>query len=329
MTCARQPPYAYRILEILSGRQGRFCPWEDLAGSLGVHPKEISQAVTALQRLGYPVEVHPTRGVHLRTGIEVVDRAAVANALQTRALGRALVWRLETASTNNLARVAALAGAPHGTVIVAEHQTAGRGRLGRAWHSPPGVGLWCSVLLRPGIPARHAWVLTLGAAVAAAGAIEDVAGCQVDLKWPNDILFDGKKLAGILTEARVEGNAMSFVVVGIGINVNQDLRDFPTDLRETAVSLKMATGRPQRRTALLPRLLHALEAVYAEPSPERVCRLWKARCSTLGREVRVSIGDERVAGVAEDISQDGELILCQTDGVRRAVSAGDVVLLRK
>lgn len=270
-------PFDYRVLEVLGSAPGLFFPPAEVLERLGGDSDDLRQALAALRRVGYSVEGHPDGGFRLCTEVEVIRRDMILGALKTEALGRTLACYLEVESTNDLAMQAALEGAPHGTVVTAEHQTAGRGRRGQTWFSPPGTGLWISCILRFDLSVCEAWMLTMGAVVAVADAVEEVAGLRADLKWPNDVLVDGRKLAGVLTETRVEGDALAFAVLGVGINVNQEGEDFPADLWETATSVKMATGQSQDRSVFLRAFLQGLEWVYADLDADRIRALWEAR----------------------------------------------------
>ena len=320
-------PFEYRVLEMLGRRPGDYLSEADLTAASG-GADDLEYALAALRRLGYDIEVHPAHGICLRSSADVIDRAEVQGALGTESFGRTLACCLEVGSTNDLGMRAAAEGAPHGTAILTEHQRTGRGRLGRTWYSPPGTGLWLSCVLRFELPAHEAWLLTLGAGVAVADAVRDTTGFAPDLKWPNDVRFAGRKLAGILTETRAEGDALAFAVVGIGINVNQDAVDFPDDLRETATSMKVAAGRSWKRSTLLASLLQALESVYTDLDSDRIRNLWKARSTMLGRRVRVAYRGAAVEGVAEDLAPDGALCIRLSGGVRRVFHAGDVEWVR-
>lgn len=232
-------------------------------------------------------------------------------------------WLASVGSTN--AEVMALAneGAPEGLVIVADHQAAGRGRLGRSWVEPPGAGLLVSVLMRPLLQPEQVHLATAVVALAAADACRDVAQVQAALKWPNDLLLGGAKLAGVLAET-----CAGAIVVGIGINVN-----WPTgaELPAGATSLNRHTGADVDRGALLSAMLESLEtrrACLDEPSPRAVqASEYRRRCATIGEQVRVTLADETLAGVATDLTPEGHLLVEVGTCIRR-VSAGDVVHLR-
>jgi BirA family biotin operon repressor/biotin-[acetyl-CoA-carboxylase] ligase len=220
-------------------------------------------------------------------------------------------------STNRQARLWAQAGAPHGAVLVAQMQTAGRGRRGRQWLSPPGAGLWLSIVLRPGWPPERLPLLTFAVALAGLDAIEMAAGLRGTAKWPNDLLVAGRKVAGILLEK--EGDA---VVAGIGINARQRPGDFPPELRESAASLTMLAGRDIAPESLEAPLLNAL-ARWVD-APDELIGAFSARCATLGARVRVLAGEEQYEGLAERIDGEGALWVRPDGGAPRRVLAGDV-----
>jgi BirA family biotin operon repressor/biotin-[acetyl-CoA-carboxylase] ligase len=211
-------------------------------------------------------------------------------------------------------------------VIAAENQTAGRGRLGRRWHSPPGLGLWFSTIVRPD-PVSDPGRLTLGAAVAVADAVRDVCGVDTHLVWPNDVWVAGHKLAGILTETRMDEASIDYAAVGVGVNVNHTEDDFPEEVRDMATSLKIATGRSQPRSGLLRSILEALEAVLDLP-PARIRDLWRDRSAMWGRRVQITGGSGAAEGVAEDLDVDGGLRIRSPGGELVAVHTGEVERLR-
>ncbi len=234
-------------------------------------------------------------------------------------LGRPLVRVEEVESTNDVARQMATGGLPEGATVVAGRQTGGRGRFGRAWISPRG-GLWCSLVLRPGMDAGWG-LLSLAAAVAVAEAVDLVAGVQSTIRWPNDVLIGGRKVAGVLIEATSDA-----VVVGIGINANVDPDARPHDLRTPATSLIAATGRPVALSALLDTLLERCAWWYGAWSRRdpAVAAAWAARDATRGTRVRVRDAGATLDGIAEGIDADGALRLRLSGGALRRVIAGDL-----
>jgi BirA family biotin operon repressor/biotin-[acetyl-CoA-carboxylase] ligase len=258
--------------------------------------------------------------------------------LRTKTLGRRLHVLDETPSTNTVAMALAQSGAEDGTVVVADTQTAGRGRLGRSWFSPPGQNLYCSVLLRQTTPAERlsnwlSWI-PLITAVAAARAVQEAAALQPLLKWPNDVLIRDRKLGGILCESGGSGTSGAFVVVGIGLNVNQPPDAFPPDLRDLATSVAGEIGRPIDRASLLAALLAELEPRMETLRFDTSIDLindYAALCATLGRRVRVTLADGKtVEGRADTVAPDGSLRIAPANSPSALVSirAGDVVHLR-
>lgn len=233
-------------------------------------------------------------------------------------------------STNRYLLDQARSGAPEGVVAVADHQTAGRGRLGRSWTAPPGASLLMSVLLRPALPPDALHLLNAAVALAAADACQELAGLEPELKWPNDLMVGGRKLAGILSEADLGGPAGAVVVVGMGLNVSWP-SDLPEDLVGIATSLDRVAARPVERADLLVAVLVGLERRYAPlGSPAGRAALageYRRRCATIGREVRVELTDESFTGTATDVADSGHLLV-STAACLREVSAGDVVHLR-
>lgn len=230
-------------------------------------------------------------------------------------------------STNNEAKRMALNGAPHGTVLIADHQTGGRGRMGRSFHSPAGKGLYLSVILRPECCISEVMHLTCAAGIAAHNAICQAAGVVPGIKWINDLVFDQKKLGGILAEPFVQSadGRISFVIIGIGINCNHQIRDFPAELQEIATSLSLITGQPTDRSKLVAELIRSLEemsrALLTEKKP--MMERYRKICITLGKEVSVHRFQEVRHGVAVDLDDDGGLMVRFPDGHMETVNSGE------
>ena len=254
--------------------------------------------------------------------------SAIADGLAARRFGCRVYHYHRIGSTNDRARQLAQAGAPEGTVVVAEEQTSGRGRLGRTWLAPPRSCLLVSIVFRPDMPAPQAFRLTMLASVAAAVAVERVAGITPRITWPNDLLVGGKKLAGILSEASAIGKRLQFAVVGIGLNVNFEPDLYP-EIAATATSLRAQTGREVSRVRLLQQLLAEMESRYetlVAGAQDSLFAEWRLRLGTLGQQVTVSEGEHRECGLAADVAADGSLILRRDDGSTRIVAVGDVTL---
>jgi len=232
-------------------------------------------------------------------------------------------------STNTTAAAHARAGASEGTVVIAETQTRGRGRLGRAWVSPPFRNLYLSIVLRPAIPPGDAPRLALVAGLATADAVAEWAP-RVALKWPNDVLVDNRKVAGILTEMDADGDHVRFVIAGIGVNLNGTLDDFPAELRDKAGSLAMAVGAPIDRVAFAARVLSCLEARYARFLAHGFAALrseWNARSCLQGRQVQIDDGGQRHRGIVSGVADDGALCLRDAAGHDVRIVAGEVTVV--
>jgi BirA family biotin operon repressor/biotin-[acetyl-CoA-carboxylase] ligase len=256
---------------------------------------------------------------------EAYTAECIASGLSTRAIGRYIRWHDTLASTNDLAKRLADIPVPEGTVILAEEQTAGRGRLGRPWVSPRG-GIWLSVVLRPDLPLVRIPLIGLAASIAVAGAIRATTGLLARIKWPNDVLIGGQKVAGILVEA---GPGADWVVVGIGINANVARRALPDGTAYPVTSLEAALGRPVDRCALVRVLLLELERQYDDlraTGAAPVVRRWREITDTLGRRVRVEIACEEIEGLAADIDERGALLVQREDGTRQYIIAGEITV---
>jgi BirA family biotin operon repressor/biotin-[acetyl-CoA-carboxylase] ligase len=241
---------------------------------------------------------------------------------------RRIVWHAETDSTQRVARDLANAGAEEGTIVIAETQSAGRGRLGRTWHSPPGKNLYFSVVLRPMLPPSTVPQLALVAGLAMARAIETLGLCPA-IKWPNDVLVDGRKAVGVITEMHAELERVQAVIPGIGVNVNATAADFPPHLRETATSLALVAGRPIDRVRFAAAAIDALEADYRRFVAGGFAALraeWERRSALAGRSVTVRWPDGEVAGTVAGIDDDGALRVVDAAGTAHRVLAGDVTL---
>ena len=301
-----------------------------LAAELGVSRTSVWKHIARLKQMGYGIETVPFRGYRL---VDVPDRllaAEIRRQLRCWRLGTLIRSYPVVESTNDVALAFGRDGAPEGTVVVADRQTAGRGRLGRTWESAPGVGLWFSLILRPNIAPRNAAWLTLFAAVSVVRLLRENTDIQALIKWPNDVLIDGKKVCGILTELVAEQDRIEYAVVGIGLNVNQTRRDFGPVVRDTATSVRKVAGRTFNRTTLLCRLIELLEEDYylmLEQGFEVIRRMWTDQSATMGQNVQCEWDGTVVVGKAMGLSDEGALLVRQTDGTVVPVVRGDVTVL--
>ncbi len=251
----------------------------------------------------------------------------ISGALRSRVIGRPLEVMTATGSTNDVVMAAGRTGKPEGFAVLADRQTAGRGRRGHSWASPASLGLYTSILLRPNQPPAKLPLLTLVAGLGVAHGIEGIAGVATQLKCPNDVLVDGRKVAGILVEIATIGERVSHVVLGIGINVNHGPQDLPEGLSPGATSLSIVTGKNFRRGELAAAVFSAVDRwyqVFREGGIETLLAAGRQRSATLGRSVDVLADGELWHGLAEDLDTDGALLIRQEDGALRRVIASDV-----
>ncbi len=302
----------------------------ELASRLGISRAAIWARIEDLRQLGYEIEASPHHGYRLRSSPDLL----LADDLASRLTGKAVIGReihvfKETASTNDVVEKLARDGAKEGVVVFAESQTKGRGRLGRKWHSPAGQGLYFSVLLRPKLAPIEATQFTILAATALVRAIDATTGVRPEIKWPNDLLVGGRKIAGVLTELSAELDTIKHLILGIGLDVNQTTGDCPPELRGIASSLRIAGGQSVFRPELATRLLTELDRDYARIRAGGFGELadeWEARCTTIGQRVAIRIGPRTITGRAESLDDDGALLLRTQHGRLERIIGGDVTL---
>lgn len=315
-----------KILELLRNRED-YLSGEDISRQLEVSRTAIWKHMQALKQDGYDIESHSRSGYRLRHAPDLLLPDEIRSQLTTDKFGRGPIFYFpEVESTNTEAKKRAVAGCPEGTIVLGETQVGGRGRLSRGWFSPFGKGIWLSVVFRPPFPPQEAPKCTMMAAVAVNRAIRRVTGIHSGIKWPNDILFQGKKLVGILTEMSAEMDAINHVVIGMGINVNIMQQEFPEELREIATSTAVATGRAISRLELLTAVLKELEDVYQQAITQgfqEIFSEWRCQSITLGQAVNVIGIHNKFAGIAVDIDDDGALLVQTADSLQRVI-AGDV-----
>lgn len=325
MTLAKRPDQGLAaVLQVLRGAAGAVSG-EYLAARLGLSRAAVWKRVHRLKAQGYAIEGSPRRGYRLLAVPDKLLPEEVLQGLKTRLFTGPVHYFETLNSTNDLAKELAAQDAPEGTVVVAEAQTRGRGRLGREWNSPPGAGLYVSLVLRPMLPPMELPQITLTTAVAVVRAVRRVAGLAPGIKWPNDLLLNGKKLGGILTEMETESDRIRHVVVGLGLNVNNP--GFPPELAATATSLTLAMARTFSRVHLLQAWLEEFEALYErflkQGFPE-ILKEWKSYAVTLGKLVTVRQGPREISGQALDVAPDGALLLRTANGETVRVTSGEI-----
>jgi BirA family biotin operon repressor/biotin-[acetyl-CoA-carboxylase] ligase len=303
-----------------------FISGEALAGRLGLSRMAVWKRIHRLKALGYVIEGSPRLGYRLLGSPDKLLPEEIVHGLRTQFFRGPVHYFDSLPSTNDKAKELAAAGAPEGALVVAEGQSAGRGRLGRHWESPAGAGLYVSLLLRPPLPPHELPQITLTTAVAVSRALERAAGAAPGIKWPNDLLLEGKKVGGILTEMETESDQIRHLVVGLGINVNN--REFPPEIAETATSLALALGRSFVRVPLLQAWLEEFEVLYqrflAREFPA-ILEEWKLHTVTLGTRVAVRQGPAIVQGLARDVAPDGALLIETAPGEVVRATSGEII----
>ncbi len=298
---------------------------EALAARLGLSRAAVWKRINRLKALGYAIEGSPRRGYRLLAATEKLLPEEIALGLNSRDLKGPVHHFEEVASTNDLAKELAARGAPEGTLVVAEAQSRGRGRLGRWWESPPGTGLYVSLVLRPALPPTEMPQITLTTAVAVVRAVNRASGVALGIKWPNDLLLAGKKLGGILTEMETESEQIRHLVVGLGLNVNNPA--FPAELADIATSLALATGRRHSRVRLLQAWLEEFEALYGRFLAGEFAGIleeWRSLAVTLGQVVTVRQGPRVIRGKALEVAADGALLVETAPGEVVRVTSGEI-----
>jgi BirA family biotin operon repressor/biotin-[acetyl-CoA-carboxylase] ligase len=302
----------------------------DLAEQLRISRAAIWARIEELRRLGYDIEAGPHLGYRLVSVPDVLHADdLLARVYKTKIIGRDIRVFEQTTSTNDVVEKLARDGVKEGVVVFAESQTKGRGRLGREWVSPAYKGLWFSILLRPDLRPQETTQLTVVSATALCRAIQSETGLNPEIKWPNDILVGGKKVAGVLTELNAELDRVKHVILGIGVDVNLGAGEFPAELRKQATSLKIEAGRAISRADLATAILRELDNDYGRICSGQfagVADEWEAHCKTIGRDVTIQIGNRRVQGRAESLGENGELLLRTEHGRLERISGGDVTL---
>lgn len=319
-----------RILALLHGEKDSFISGAELSRALDISRSAIWKQINTLRDLGYEIMAEPSKGYRLESSPDALISAEIRQGLRIGVIGSRIVCLQETGSTNTVAFRMAEEGAVEGTTVIADSQTGGKGRLGRVWASPPGVNLYCSIILRPPIQPMAAPQLTFLSVVALARAIEQLTPLVPRIKWPNDILVGGSKVAGLLNEMSAETDKVNFVVLGIGINLNMTKDQFPAELRHPATSLFIETGAKVRRTDFVRCLLQELDAVYGTFLREGygpVRSEWLRRSRLADELVTVSDNGRSTTGRVRGIDEYGALLLEGEDGLVVQVLAGDVRLV--
>lgn len=318
-----------KLLEMFTTGEEEYVSGQKISDELGCSRTAVWKHIEDLRKDGYELEAVRRKGYKLIKKPELVTPDALRLGLDTKKLGQNICYRETVDSTQKVAHRLAQEGCEEGTLVIAEEQVGGRGRLNRAWHSPKTTGIWMSLVLRPQIPPHEAPQLTLLAAVAIVQAIEDITNIKVDIKWPNDILINGKKLVGILTEMQADADQIHSVIIGMGINVNQQGADFNDELSSIATSLSIEKGEKISRATLVQAILKRLEELYyqylkAGFAPIKI--LWEAYAITIGRNIIARTLKGSIEGLAKGITPEGTLMLEDLEGKMHYIYSADIEL---
>lgn len=321
------PSTRQRVLSLLRQSRG-WLSGQEAAERLGISRAAVGKHITALRAEGHLIEAVSRRGYRLGMEPDAVAVEAIQAALKARVIGRGQwVWLDQTTSTNSEAAALGLAGAPEGSLVLTDSQTLGRGRKGRKWFSAR-RSIQFSVLLRPGLPARRLSVLTLLACLAVHKTLADLSQAACAIKWPNDILISGKKVAAVLVEAAIIGGEIEWAVLGIGCNLNAVRAEFPEELREIVTSVYEATGRKLARNTVYAKLIAELDRYYAlltESGSGPLIAEWKQKTNIIGNTLSLAVNSRVVTGEVLDLDTDGLLLLRDSTGTVHALEVGDPV----
>lgn len=321
-----------KILSQLINAKGEPVSGQKLADELNISRTMIWKHLKSIEEDGYIIEAIKKKGYVLKSIPDIVTPEQIIPNLNTKQLGRTIDYYTTCDSTQIIAADKAREGAPHGTVVIAEEQTDGRGRLDRSWNSTANKGIWMSVIIRPAISPQFAAQFTLVSAVAITQAIQEVTNLTPEIKWPNDILINGKKVTGILTELQADMDIVHSIIIGIGVNVNQELSAFEESIQKTATSLKIENGEEIDRSLLAAKILYYLEKygdLYVENGFKPIKILWESHNCTIGKRIRATTLRETLEGVALGITNDGVLEIKLDSGEIRGVYSADIHLLGK
>jgi BirA family biotin operon repressor/biotin-[acetyl-CoA-carboxylase] ligase len=316
------------VLKAILDSPGKRTSLNEIQSSTGLNKKNIKETIRELRRSG--IRIDSRKGYAVMSLPDSIPAPLLLSGLKSRMIGREVYSYKTIGSTNETARRMAESGAPEGTMILSDRQTKGRGRLGRSWHSPPGLGLYFSLILRPLVPFDKVPALSLVAALSICRVTDRLAGVESRIKWPNDCLIGVRKMAGILVEVSAELDRLSYAILGIGINVNQRKEDFPKKLRSMATSMAIEAGRSIDRIDFLQKLIHEFERSYNNfvryglrfIGPELV-----ERSTVMNRDITVRAGRKKISGRVVGLDQNGALRMLTEKGVR-VISAGEVTLRR-
>lgn len=316
-----------KILKIFQEANGEFISGEALSEELNCSRTAIWKHIEELRQAGYEFEAVRRSGYRLVASPDMPFDREVMNGLKTQSIGQTVHFFPVLDSTQITAHSIAKEGAVDGTTVIADQQVGGKGRMGRPWHSPSGSGIWMSIILRPELELHRCPQMTLLTAVAVVQAIRDTTGLEAQIKWPNDILLNGKKICGILTELNAEWGNINYLIIGIGMNVN--VPSFPQELQDIATSLYIEAGQEVKRVSLIQRILEHLEILYKlyiQDGFSAIKPLWESYANTIGRRVLIRGANQTMEGLALGIDDEGVLLVQKDDGQIEKVYSADIEL---
>jgi len=319
-----------RLVHLLVRNATVVVPGPTIASEIGVSRSTVWEWIEKLRALGVAIKGHPRHGYQLEKLPDILVPSLVRSELPHCEIGHKIVHYFRTESTNRVALQLDEQNGPHGTVVLAEEQTAGRGRLGRSWYSEKSKGIYASIVLRPPLSPAAAPILTLLAGVATCRAIRSATGLDTDIRWPNDLLVNGRKVCGILTEMKAEVDRLHMVVLGIGINVNHS--SMPEELQQIATSLALQGGRRYSRLQILAELLRDVERYYhllLKEGNAAIVREWSSVSSYAhGKRIQVKTSADNYTGVTTGLDVSGALKILRDDGRQELLVAGEITTLR-
>ncbi len=317
-------PLKERVLAVLEENKGKSVSGSEIAKSVGMTRSAVWKAVKALRSEGYSIYAVTNRGYCLSEENDFLSEQSIVPNLRTKALGRKLDVFKTVDSTNNFAKSLAQLGAEHGTTVISETQTEGKGRMGRSFYAPMGVGIYMSIVLRPELSVEHSLLITSCAAVAVAEAIEKVSGLDCKIKWVNDIYSGNKKLCGILTEAsvNVEQGGLEYAIVGIGVNV-QNIT-FPKNISDIATSVRLETGETVSRSVLAAEILNCFEERLENIKDKSFLDEYRRRSNLIGKKIEVTNNDVTEKFECLGVDELGRLLVRSEDGTEKAIMSGTI-----
>lgn len=323
----KKPAPRETILSLFSQTPDGFVSGERISAALGISRTAVWKHIRNLRQAGYLIDAIPSRGYQLLVSPDILMPEAIQAGLECLRIGSRVRCFDETDSTNLQASRMGDEGEAEGLVVIADRQTSGKGRMGRQWASPGGVNLYASILLRPPVPPFEAPRLTFLSAVAVCRAIIRCTGLQPTAKWPNDVLLNGAKVAGLLNEMSSETDQVHYVVLGIGVNLNMRAEQFPAELRYPATSLAIVGGQPVSRLEFSRTLLQEIDALYQlylQQGSAPIFAAWTEFCDLIGQPVHADCQDRQIEGTMIGLAEDGALLVRTAAGKMESVYAGDV-----